>query len=391
MQRLFIVLLLLVFIAGCSSTSSRPSLKRHSSIETTHFVKSEFSALDGWEKDRHEKSFPAFIKSCHKIINRKTNTNKAGDDLVKWQQVCRAALNLSHSLGDTTKLSGSPLRTARLLIKQFFESHFTPYRIGMSDRGKNLTFNARFTGYYEIELHGTRKKHPHFPYPIHSPPIDLHVRKGCPTLTRKSIHNGSLSGKNLEIAWVNDAQRLYFLHIQGNGIVKLKEGGTLPLVWAGSNGFKFKPLPQEYVGSTLQVMKQLSADTQGFDAMNTNHSYIFFKSRKEPHPVGAQAVMLTPERSAALDSQIYPYGVPIWIETNLPRVDGFKGGRYHRLVIGQDRGGAIKGGGRLDIFFGRGRHAEKVAGGFNALGKMYVLYPKGVKVQSIFNCTMKKN
>lgn len=321
--------------------------------------------------------------SCQKILKRKHSTNKPGDDLSKWKNVCKSAVHLGQSIGDIKNLQGSKLKKARHLSKQFFEKNFKPYKIGMSDHGKNLTFNARFTGYYEMELQGTRRKDPKFPYPVYSSPKDHTLR----SITRKAINKGALNNKNLEIAWVNDMPRLYFLQIQGSGTIRLKEGGEIPLSWGGANGYKFRALPGEYRGSTIQVMKQLRTNgKKGLDDMNLNESYIFSKIRKELFPIGAEAIMLTPERSAAIDNRIYPYGIPIWMEAKLPFVKGYsKGTKFNHMLIGQDRGGAIRGGGRIDLFFGRGSHAENVGGAFNSLGDMYVLYPKDIRLAKTFN------
>jgi membrane-bound lytic murein transglycosylase A len=382
-HQILLATIIISLLTGCSSTPK----KKPVSIKTTHFVQGSFSELDGWDSDHHEKSFNTFVTSCHKIIKRKSKTNKAGDDLHRWQKTCKSAIKLSTSLGYIEELKGPKLAKARSLSKEFFEKNFTPYKVGMSDHGRNLTFNARFTGYYEMELQGTRRQDPKFPYPVYSAPKNLSKLKGSHSITRKAINNGSLKGKGLEIAWVNDMPRLYFLHIQGSGTINLKEGGSIPLVWSGQNGYKFKQLPNEYQGTTLNVMKQLrTSGKKGFDDMNLNQSYVFFKKRHEPFPLGAQGIMLTPERSAAIDSRIYPYGLPIWIKAKLPHISGYsKGEKYNRMLIAQDRGGAIKGGGRLDLFFGRGRRAEHIAGGFNVLGDMYVLYPKGIKLPDRFS------
>jgi membrane-bound lytic murein transglycosylase A len=379
-----LALTIVVLLTGCSTA---PKKKKPVSIKTTHFVEGAFTELDGWDSDHHEKSFNTFVRSCHKIVKRKSKTHKAGDDLPKWKNTCHAAIKLANSFGYIDQLKGPKLARARSLSKEFFEKNFTPYKVGMSDHGKNLTFNARFTGYYEIELQGTRRKDPKFPYPIYSNPKNLKEIKGSHLITRKAINNGSLKGQNLEIAWVNDLPRLYFLQIQGSGTINLKEVGSIPLVWSGQNGYKFKQLPSEYSGSTLTVMKKLRVNgKKGFDDMNLNQSYIFFKERREPFPLGAQGVMLTPERTAAIDSRIYSYGIPIWIKAKLPYVSGYSNGeKYNRLLIAQDRGGAIKGGARLDLFFGRGRRAENVAGAFNVLGDMYLLYPKGIKLPDRFS------
>jgi membrane-bound lytic murein transglycosylase A len=233
----------------------------------------------------------------------------------------------------------------------------------------------------------TRKKNNKFPYPVYEAPHNLKQLKGSHVLKRSAINNGSLKNKGLEIAWVNDMPRLYFLHIQGSGVIKLREGGEIPLVSHEMNGFSFKALPDCYKGSTLNVIKQLHANgAKGHHDMNNNHSYIFFKKRKEPGAVGSQNVQLAPERSAAIDSRIYPYGLPIWLNAKMPFVEGYASGeKYSRLIIAQDRGGAIKGGARLDLFWGRGRRAEHIASSFNVLGSMYVLYPRTIKIPARFD------
>ncbi len=381
---LYIILSTIIF-AGCSTTAKK---NKQISTPTTHFVPSSFEEFEGWEHDAHEKSFPAFVRSCNKILNRKSVSNKkVGENLEKWQKVCKSALHLSKSLGDLSNLKGARLAKARHDIRYFFERQFVPYKIGMSNHGRSLTFNAKITGYYEIELQGTRNKHRDFPYPIHKPPSNLNQLKGCHVIRRAAINDGSLDRHKLEIAWVNDMPRLYFMHIQGAGVIKLKEGGEMPLVCGGENGFSFKTLPSEYRGSSINVMNKLRKNGhKGHHDMNKNDSYIFFKGRKEQYPVGAQAVMLTPERSAAIDSRIYPYGVPIWIETRLPKVKGYSNGeKYRRLLIAQDRGGAIKGGGRLDLFFGRSKRAENIASNSNVPADMYVLFPKEISVPKTFD------
>ncbi len=47
-----------------------------------------------------------------------------------------------------------------------------------------------------------------------------------------------------------------------------------------------------------------------------------------------------------------------------------------RFMIDQDTGSAFKGPGRVDIFWGTGKEAEKVAGSFKEMGKLYYLLIK---------------
>jgi membrane-bound lytic murein transglycosylase A len=376
-----ILLLILLFLGGCSQKQFSSNQKFPST--TTHFQPISFSELAGWESDHHEEALKTFHKSCNKILQKKsTNGKKVGDNLMPWKRLCKRALEIPI----TGK--GTDLRKARLLSKEFFERNFQAYSVASSNHGRNYRDQGLITGYYEIELQGSLKKTPHCPHPIHLPPKNLKQLHGSHKIKRSSIHKGSLTGQDLELVWVKDLPRFYFMQMQGTGVVRLQEGGEMGLVWAGKNGFKFEGLPNKYKGSSLEIMHQLRIEPDsGKKTMECNESYIFFKPRKEVHPVGSSNVMLSPERSVALDSSIYSYGVPFWLDIALPRIPGLtKGGeKYRKLVIGQDRGGAIKGGNRLDLFLGRGRRAEIFAGGLRAEGKVIALFPKEIKIPTTFN------
>jgi membrane-bound lytic murein transglycosylase A len=47
-----------------------------------------------------------------------------------------------------------------------------------------------------------------------------------------------------------------------------------------------------------------------------------------------------------------------------------------RFVLNQDTGGAIRGPGRVDVFWGRGHDAELAASEMKQLGDLYFLVPK---------------
>ena len=90
------------------------------------------------------------------------------------------------------------------------------------------------------------------------------------------------------------------------------------------------------------------------------------------------------ERSIAVDSGLYPYGTPVWVESDLPESKAFIERQYNRLFIAQDAGGAIRGAVRGDVFFGRGKKAEKVAHSFKAKTNFYLLFPKTVDVPEAY-------
>jgi membrane-bound lytic murein transglycosylase A len=72
-----------------------------------------------------------------------------------------------------------------------------------------------------------------------------------------------------------------------------------------------------------------------------------------------------------------------FIEAQKPLIDGSK--KIHawvdcsRFVLNQDTGGAIRGPGRADLFWGNGPYAEIAAGHLRHHGDLYlmVLKPKG--------------
>jgi membrane-bound lytic murein transglycosylase A len=91
-------------------------------------------------------------------------------------------------------------------------------------------------------------------------------------------------------------------------------------------------------------------------------------------------VKLTPGRSIALDRRLFPLPALGYVESWKPLLDGT--GRiggwepFSRFVVGQDTGGAIRGPGRADFFWGNGPYAEVAAGHMQHRGRLYLLVLK---------------
>jgi membrane-bound lytic murein transglycosylase A len=104
-------------------------------------------------------------------------------------------------------------------------------------------------------------------------------------------------------------------------------------------------------------------------------SYVFFREIRGDGPVRAEGVVLTPQRSLAVDRAFIALGTPIWLEAE----ERFTHAEdVRRLVVAQDTGGAIKGPVRGDVFWGTGNTAGIRAGEMNATGRYYLLLPHGV-------------
>ena len=128
------------------------------------------------------------------------------------------------------------------------------------------------------------------------------------------------------------------------------------------------------------IRKYLSEHPEVSDeVLGYNPSYIFFHMLKD-EPLGNINVPLVPGRSLALDARLFPKGALAFVSSQKPDVDeegritGWK--KFSRFVLNQDTGGAIKGAGRADLFWGGGPYAAVAAGHMKHEGELYILIKK---------------
>ena len=220
--------------------------------------------------------------------------------------------------------------------------------------------DALFTGYFEPELDGSRTRTSRYRYPVYKmPPEAKEIRPWLPR--RQILTSGVMSGRGLEIAWVDDPVELFFLQIQGSGRIRLGKGQTLRVGYGGANGHEYRSIGVELIRRGIYNKHQVSAQViknwvkrnpvDGPELLMHNPSYVFFreltKLPADKGPLGAMNRSITTMRSIAVDPKFTPLGAPVWVEK-----DGDNALR--RLMIAQDTGSAIKGAQRADIFFGTG-------------------------------------
>jgi membrane-bound lytic murein transglycosylase A len=254
------------------------------------------------------------------------------------------------------------------------------------------------TGYYLPLVDASLSETPVYRYPIYRKPDDLvgvlprlsREKIAGPYLSRREIDMvGALKGKGYEIAWVKDPVDLFFLHVQGSGILRLADGRTMQLNYAANNGRPYtsigkilldegKMTPDEM--SAPRVRRYLVDHPEESPALFArNERYIFFRF-VEGGPFGSLEVPLTPGRSVAADAEYFPRGMPVFLTTRLPVVDAagdLAGWRpASRFVVAQDSGAAIRGSARLDLYFGAGDDAGQAAGFMKSGGKVYLMLEK---------------
>ena len=262
-----------------------------------------------------------------------------------------------------------------------------------------------FTGYYEPELPARRERSERFRYPIYRVPDDLvqiDLSAYCPGCTEPPLigrvrdrglapyysraeidGEGVLLGQDLELAWLDDPIEVFFLHVQGSGLLRFEDGTAMQVGFAASNGRNYRSIGKMLVDSgkvplesaSLQTLKQyLREHPDERDAvLQANERYVFF--RPVPiGPIGSFGVPLTPGRSIAVDPASYPLGSLAFIQTQRP--GDTRAVPLSRFVCAQDAGAAITGPGRVDVFWGAGTDAERIAGPMRAHGEMYLLVGK---------------
>tara|TARA_B100000686_G_C16792844_1_gene980020 strand:+ start:402 stop:1472 length:1071 start_codon:yes stop_codon:yes gene_type:complete len=348
--------------------------------KTPKLIAASFSELLFWDHDNHSFALEALINSCP--VLEKKGTKPFGDRM-DWKIICRNAK--STPKGNSKK--------ARI----FFELSFELKAVQTANGSTGL-----ITGYYEPLLRGSLKRSPLFNVPIYSHPNDLlivdlgkfksdlkgkkifgRIHKGTlsPYYDRSEIERGMLAGKNLEIVWLDSLVDAFFLHIQGSGRILLNNGNIIRVGYAGSNGHSYSSIGKRLIldgeirrsEMSMQTIKRWmkkNAD-KASALMHKNKSFIFFKEINGPGPIGALGVPLTPLRSIAVDKNMFPLGLPIWLETTRP--DGIP---FNRLMVAQDTGSAILGAVRADIFWGFGSKAEDLAGKMKSSGRYFLLVPR---------------
>jgi membrane-bound lytic murein transglycosylase A len=244
------------------------------------------------------------------------------------------------------------------------------------------------TGYHEPIIEASTVPTAAYRVPIHGVPRDLTAGRRGPYLSRADIEQGRLGSRARPIAWAKDPVDVFFLEIEGSGTLRLPGNRELRVGYAATNGRPYRSvgwllIQEGRIPAEAMTMRTLREWLTGNPEERTrvlrhNESYVFFGVRSGP-PIGSLGVTLTPGRSIATDAGVFPRGALAFVRTTRPveLQDGLIEWRpVSRFVLNQDTGGAIRGPGRVDIFWGRGLQAELAASEMKEAGALYFLVPK---------------
>lgn len=356
--------------------------------------------------------FPEFrddmdLASLETAVNHTLSyLNRQNPDLVfeygKDKYTCRHVVESQKTLLNLIRTSKSTEEFNKAVRKGF---------ILYKAKGSPQSEKVLFTGYYEPTYPASVNPDTTYKYPIYKKPDDLlqidlspfreelkgksivarmDGKKVVPYYSRKEIEDEkSLSGRRLEIAWLRDPLDVSFLQIQGSGRLKLPDNSIIRVGYEASNGRAYQSIGRYMLDKGLLSREEVSMQSirryltehreAQAEVLNYNPSYVFFRT-VNGGPFGSINVPLTPGRSLALDSRLFPKGALCFVTTKKPVLDSKSSiagwNEFSRFMLNQDTGGAIKGAGRADLFWGSDDYAEISAGHMKHEGDLYVLIKK---------------
>ena len=385
----FVVRITLVTGLGAALVACAPVV----TPDRVALIAADFTDLPGWSGDDPRDALAAFERSCRALaemppsalIGPGAMAGRAG----AWRGPCRKAQRLVRGT-----LDGDSAR-------RYFERHFRPFLVTGAEGYEGL-----FTAYFEISLRGARQRSARYHVPLYRRPGDLvtadlgafaenlkgksiagRVENGrlIPYADRGAIEEGTLSGRGLEFLWLDNPVDAFFLHVQGSGRVKLKDGSVTRVGYAGKNGHAYTSIGKVLIemgaiergAVTMQSIRAwLGANPHKARALFArNRSFIFFREISGPGPIGTQGVALTANRSLAIDRAYLPLGAPLFVAAADPKGETAP---VQRLMVAQDTGSAIRGPIRGDMFLGHGRAAAALAGRARMRGQYWILLPVSV-------------
>ena len=294
---------------------------------------------------------------------------------------------------------------------QYIQDNFDSYEVyGKEEWGEILS-----TGYYEPHVSGSRTPNEKHSQAVYARPNDLvtvnlksfaykfsvplehqSVRgrlKGStviPYYVRSEIDSDlKLQGQNLELAYL-DPIDAFFIQIQGSGVIDFSDGTNMRIGYAEQNGHPYVALGKHLTHvipieemSMQRIRNHLETLTppERQKILNLNPSYVFFRLLNSQALTYA-GMEVSAGRTIETDKDLMPKGALAFLQIEEPVFESTSSTvpvawlNQPRLVFDQDTGGAIRGPGRVDLYFGSTPEAAQKAGVMKRSGKLFYLVPK---------------
>lgn len=320
----------------------------------------ELSALPGWSTEDHDAAFGA------------------------WRAVCHASKD--PGLSDLCARARAVRDVAPGVGRPFLEAFFIAERV----EGEGV-----LTAYFAPVYPARRRPDGEFSAPVRPRPADLLVEDGAvlqslPDGSRTSYPDRSaIEARPSEdaLAWMRP-EDLFFLQVQGSGVLVFEDGARRKALYAAHNGRPFVGIANPMRDRGLLARDNTSGDAiRGWlaanrgaaadEIMRLNPRYAFFRLAPEDGrpPAGAAGVPLPRGRAVAVDPAFHAMGELLWIDASAPLLAGAFP-TYSRLVTALDTGGAIKGDVRADLYLGEGEAAGLEAGRVRHTLRLWRIVPR---------------
>ena len=381
----------------CDKVAEKPTEKPAAPIETAKPAElkiadygllkpAEWDEVDGLSAshagaDDLNLAWPAWLQSCTALVKKPV-----------WKNACDTANSLNLQTNNNPDSES---------VRTYFRQNFSVYKTTNVDGAES----GLITGYYQPILKGSRTKSAKYPFPLYTTPPDLitveldglfpelkykRVRgrvvgnKLVPYFNRAEIETDNSPIKGRELVYIDNIVDVFFLQIQGSGVVQFENGEQVMVGYADQNGHTYNSVGRLLIergeltsanASMTGIKNWVKNNPLRFrELLNNNPSFVFFRELPSglPGPIGALGVPILAERAVAVDPKFVPLGAPVFLSTTQPNNNK----PLKRLMMAQDTGGAIKGGVRADFFWGAGAEAGAKAGAMKQSGKIWVLLPK---------------
>ncbi|HEY1879017.1 MAG TPA: MltA domain-containing protein [Caulobacteraceae bacterium] len=333
-------------LAACAQTTSVTESTEHTSQAI------ELSDLPGWEQEDHVTALGAVRAAC--VVSRDP-------------EMPFACANLPTDPDE---------RRARAWLERNF------YAVPLGGEG-------RLTGYFMPVYEARRTRSEVFSAPVRPRPSDLPTADDTVAGRATYADRAEIEARPAPnaLAWMRP-EDLFFMQVQGAGVLEFPDGDRAKAVFDGSNGAAFVGIAQPMRSQGLISDADSSADAihdwlaahRGEAAraiMDLDPRYGFYRLTADDgqDPAGSAGVRLPPGRAAAVDPAYHASGELLWIDGDSPSLAGAFPA-YRRLVAALDAGGAIKGPVRADLYVGRGEAAGREAGRIRHVLTLYRLAPR---------------
>ncbi len=253
---------------------------------------------------------------------------------------------------------------------------------------------VKFTAYYEPVYTASRVRTSIYKYPLYRLPPDFSQwpkphPKRIDLEGKDGLQGNKSKLRGLELLWFRDRLDAYMVHIQGSAQIKLTNGKTTSIGYAGGTDYPWTSIGKELAkdgklplnGLTLPRMiayfRRYPQELNNY--LPRWERFVFFEETGGTGAAGSIHVPVTAERSIATDKSLMPPGALALIYNSFPYLTSrgkLENRTVSRFVLDQDTGSAIKGPGRVDYFMGSGKLAGDRAGITGGNGSLYYLLLK---------------